>query len=71
MAKVVAKRRDGTAIVIASASDSAELEVGMAVDVRPIDAGANLPWPFGALRGKYPPFEAAEIKAARREAFAD
>jgi len=27
-----------------------------------------LPWPFGALADKYPPFEIEEIKAARHEA---
>jgi hypothetical protein len=27
-----------------------------------------LPWPFGSLADKYPPFELEEVKAARREA---
>lgn len=43
-------------------------EVGASVDVRPTGAAGALPWPFGALAGKYPPFEIEEIKAARHEA---
>jgi hypothetical protein len=66
MAKVIEKRPDGTTVIVVPAADAAELEVGASVDVRP--AGVALPWPFGALAGKYPPFEIEEIKAARHEA---
>lgn len=67
MAEVIEKRPDGTIIVV-PATDAAELKVGGPVDVRPVGAAEELPWPFGALAGKYPPFEIEEIKAARREA---
>jgi hypothetical protein len=70
MAKVVEKRPDGTVVVEVPAIDAAKLEVGASVDVlpEPNGAGQDQPWPFGALAGKYPPFEIDEIKAARREA---
>lgn len=67
MAKVIEKRPDGTTVIVVPAADAGELEVGTSVDVRPAAAEA-LPWPFGALAGKYPPFEIEEIKAARHEA---
>jgi hypothetical protein len=68
VAKVIEKRPDGTTVVIVPAADAAELEIGASVDVRLAGAGNALPWPFGALAGKYPPFEVEEIKAARHEA---
>lgn len=70
MAKVIEKRPDGTTVVIVPAGDADELEVGASVDVHPVSDtnGQARPWPFGALAGKYPPFEIEEIKAARREA---
>jgi hypothetical protein len=69
MAKVIEKRPDGTTVVVVPPADALELEVGASVEVKPA-AAANgaLPWPFGALAGKYPPFEIEEIKAARHEA---
>lgn len=48
-------------------TDAVEPKVGASVDVRLVGAAEELPWPFGALAGKYPPFEIEEIKAARRE----
>lgn len=68
MAKVIEKRSDGTTVIVVPAADAAELEVGASVDVRLAGTGEALPWPFGALAGKYPPFEIEEIKAARHEA---
>jgi hypothetical protein len=68
VAKVIEKRPDGTTVVIVPAADAAELEIGASVDVRLAGADNALPWPFGALAGKYPPFEVEEIKAARHEA---
>ena len=57
-------------MVIVPAADDGELEVGASVEVRPAPEPEDRqqPWPFGALAGKYPPFEIEEIKAARREA---
>jgi hypothetical protein len=69
MAKVIEKRSDGTTVVEVPPADAVDLEVGASVDVSPTRAHAgDDPWPFGALAGKYPPFEIGEIKAARREA---
>lgn len=68
MAKVIEKRPDGTTVIIVPAADAAELEIGASVDVQLVGADNALPWPFGALAGKYPPFEIEEIKAARHEA---
>jgi hypothetical protein len=68
MAKVIEKRPDGTAVVVVPAVDASKLDVDDLVDVRPLDATGGLPWPFGALAGKYPSFEGEEIKAARHEA---
>lgn len=68
MAKVIEKRSDGTTVVVVPADEASELEVGASVEVRPAGAADALPWPFGALAGKYPPFDAEEIKAARQEA---
>jgi len=70
VAKVIEKRPDGTTVVIVPAADAGELEVGALVEVRPAPEPEDRqqPWPFGALAGKYPPFEIEEIKAARREA---
>jgi hypothetical protein len=67
MAKVIEKRPDGAAIVVVPATDVVDLEVGASVDVRPAAVAETLPWPFGALAGKYPPFEFEEVKASRRE----
>lgn len=69
MATVIEKRTDGAAVIVVPAAEAAELEVGAFVDVRPAAVAETLPWPFGALAGKYPPFEFEEIKAARHEAF--
>ncbi len=71
MARVVEKDPDGTAVVVVPAVDASELEVGDLVDVQPLAGASDLPWPFGALAGKYPPFTSAEIKAARRDALPD
>lgn len=68
MATVIEKRPDGSAVIVVPTTDAAELKVGAFVDVRPVGAADELPWPFGALAGKYPPFEAEEIKSARHEA---
>lgn len=70
VAKVIEKRPDGTTVVIVPAADAGDLEVGALVEVSPAPKRVNgqQPWPFGALAGKYPPFEIEEIKAARREA---
>lgn len=70
MAKVVEKRSDGTAVIEVPPADGVELEVGASVDIlsTPSRSGADLPWPFGALAGKYPPLEIGAIEAARREA---
>jgi hypothetical protein len=70
VAKVTEKRPDGSAVLIAPPGEAAGLEVGASVEVRPSGAvvADAMPWPFGALAGKYPPFEIEEIKAARREA---
>jgi acetylornithine deacetylase/succinyl-diaminopimelate desuccinylase-like protein len=69
VAEVIEKHPDGTAVVVVPAADAAALEIGASVDVQPAGAAADaLPWPFGALADKYPPFEIEEIKAARREA---
>ena len=68
MARVIEKRPDGSAVVIVPAVDASQLEVGALVDVHPLVAMRDvLPWPFGVLEGKYPPFELEEIKAARCE----
>jgi hypothetical protein len=68
VATVIEKHPDGTAVVVVPAVDSAVLEIGASVEVRPAGAAAEaLPWPFGALADKYPPFEIEEIKASRRE----
>lgn len=70
MAKVIEKRPDGTTVVVVSAADAAGLEVGAAVDVRPASGVGDdaMPWPVGALAGKLPQIEIADIKAARQEA---
>jgi len=70
MAKVTEKRPDGSTVIVVPAAEAADLEVGGEVDVRPAAGRSALPWPFGALAGKYPSFDAEEIKAARREALA-
>src|SRR5680860_272245 len=70
MAKVIEKRPDGTTVIVVPAVDASELEVGAAVDVLPRSPGSaqDQPWPVGALAGKLPPIEIADIKAARQEA---
>lgn len=70
VAKVIEKRLDGSAVLVVPPGEAAGLEVGASVEVRPagVAAAAALPWPFGALAGKYPPFEIEEIKAARQNA---
>ena len=67
---MIEKRPDGITVVIVPAADAGELEVGASVEVLPAPEPRVLrqPWPFGALAGKYQPFEIEEIKAARREA---
>lgn len=50
MAKVIEKRPDGTAIVVVPATDAAELKVGGPVDVRPVGAAEELPWPASTRR---------------------
>lgn len=65
MATVIEKRPDGAAVIVVPAAEAAELEAGAFVDVRPGAVAETLPWPFGALGGKYPPFEIEEVKAAR------
>lgn len=69
MATVIEKHPDGTAAVVVPAADAAGLEIGASVDLRLVGAADGLPWPFGALTGKYPPFAFEEIKVSRREAF--
>jgi len=70
MAKVIEKRPDGTTVIVVPAADASELEVGAAVDVVPKSLGRaqDQSWPVGALAGKLPPIEIADIKAARHEA---
>jgi hypothetical protein len=70
VAKVLEKRPDGSAVLVVPPGEAAELEIGASVDVRPagVAVASALPWPFGALAGKYPPFEIEEIKAARQDA---
>lgn len=70
MAKVIEKRPDGTTVIVVPAADAIELEVGAAVDVLPklTEKGQDQPWPVGALAGRLPPIEIADIKAARHEA---
>lgn len=70
MAKVIEKRPDGTTVIIVPAADASELEVGATVDVlsKPSGNGQDQPWPVGALAGKLPLIEIADIKAARQEA---
>lgn len=69
MAKVIEKRPDGTTVIVVPAADASKLEVGAAVDVLPKSPGTGEePWPVGALAGKLPSIEIADIKAARHEA---
>lgn len=70
VAKVIDKRPDGSAVLLVPPGEAAGLEIGASVEVRPAGAviADAMPRPFGALAGKYPPFEIEEIKAARREA---
>jgi len=70
MAKVIEKRPDGTTVIVVPAADASELEVGAAVDVSPTppEPTHDQSWPAGALAGKLPAIEIADIKAARQEA---
>jgi hypothetical protein len=70
MAKVVEKRPDGTTVIVVPAADAFELEVGTAVDILPKSSGSaqDRLSPVGALAGKLPLIEIADIKAARQEA---
>lgn len=60
--------REGISLCLDESGPSPEIHV-VAATLRV--AGGRLPWPFGVLAGKYPPFTSAEIKAARREALPD
>jgi hypothetical protein len=70
MAKVVAKRPDGAALIEVPAEEAADLEIGVEVEVRraqPVPL-SEWPAPFGALTRRMPSIEIEDIKAARREA---
>ncbi len=70
MAKVVAKRPNGAAVVEVPAEDAAGLEIGAEVELRRAQPAPLREWPapFGALAGRMPSIEIEDIKAARREA---
>ncbi len=70
MARVVAKRPDGTVLIEVPAEDAAGLEIGADVEVRRPQPAPAVGWPvpFGALAGRMPSIEIEDIKAARREA---
>lgn len=70
MAKVVAKRPTGAALIEVPAEDATDLEVGTEMEVRhaPLVRLSAWPEPFGALAGRMPSIEVEDIKAARREA---
>jgi hypothetical protein len=73
MAKVVAKRPNGAAVIEVPVEEAAGLEIGTEVEVRraqPVPL-SEWPAPFGALTGRMPSIEIEDIKAARREALRD
>lgn len=73
MAKVVAKRADGTVLVEVPAEHAADLEIGDDVEVRRPQPAPTSEWPapFGALAGRMSSIEIEDIKAARQEALQD